>query len=84
MPIEELNKVATEVCPGLTRTPFGRINVQCQYTNAAKQACDTTLTDVKEYDHTKVGDWNSGIIVRLPTYLPTTYPMDITKLVPGG
>ncbi|KAK5712506.1 hypothetical protein LTS12_027902 [Elasticomyces elasticus] len=37
MPIEELNKVATE-------------------------ACDNTFTDVEEYDHTKVGDWNSEII----------------------
>ncbi|GCB22394.1 dynein light chain Tctex-type [Aspergillus awamori] len=33
-----------------------------ELTKIATEACDTALKEVTEYEHTKVGDWNSQII----------------------
>jgi len=42
-------------------------------TSKEKQACDTALKGAEGYDHTKVGSWNSLIIVRLTPYASNTY-----------
>ncbi|EYE92486.1 dynein light chain Tctex-type family protein [Aspergillus ruber CBS 135680] len=33
-----------------------------ELSKVTSEACETTLAEVKEYDHTRVGDWNSQII----------------------
>lgn len=72
VPIDELTKITTEV-PLPLNIRHSVSNVQLRLVSNDLQACDTTLADAKEYDHTKVADWNSRIIVRFPGPLANDY-----------
>ena len=55
-------------------------SVYCVLTRTRK-ACDSTLADAKEYDHTKVGDWNSDIIVRRCLLPPTSCLLSVASIL---
>ncbi|PWY81846.1 hypothetical protein BO70DRAFT_362282 [Aspergillus heteromorphus CBS 117.55] len=48
--------MAVETAPPSSPVPIPEL------TKIATEACDTSLKDATEYEHTKVGEWNSQII----------------------
>jgi len=49
--------------------------------NCNEQACETAIGAAEVYDHTKVADWNTTIIVSHPPFVNHTHTRHSSSLI---